>query len=134
MGWKTYDHVLVLIFLACAFTLSLLVSISLPSLPALDIVRTTFNDGTVGLQGADGNVGELHVRFSFFPFLCIIYFFILKMGNYIIVRHLVRPYYLAQNKVLYCLVTNGFKGLLCPCERRAHLYRWTGLLRPGFPL
>ncbi|KAI0029394.1 hypothetical protein K488DRAFT_56466 [Vararia minispora EC-137] len=50
-----------LFFLFIAFVLSLLVAISLPSLPALDITRTSFTNGTVDVSGTDGNVGELRV-------------------------------------------------------------------------
>jgi hypothetical protein len=53
-----------IIFLFCAFVLSFLVSISLPYLDDMDIVRTTFGDG-VGVQGA--GTGQLRVRhFHFF--------------------------------------------------------------------
>ncbi|VDC01147.1 unnamed protein product [Peniophora sp. CBMAI 1063] len=48
-----------LFFLFCAFVLSLIVSISLPSLPALDIARTKFSGGTTQVSNVDGGVNEL---------------------------------------------------------------------------
>lgn len=51
-----------LFILFCAFVLSLIVTISLPSLPALDIVRTKFSGGTTSVSHVDGGVSELRVR------------------------------------------------------------------------
>ena len=51
-----------LFILFCAFILSLIVSISLPSLPALDIARTKFSGGTTEVTSIDGGVNELRVR------------------------------------------------------------------------
>ena len=48
-------------FLFLAFTLSLLSSISLPFLPALDITRTHFGAGAV--QAGQNEMSELRVRF-----------------------------------------------------------------------
>ena len=75
------------IFLFCALVLSLLVSISLPSLPTLDIARVHFDATSVRADelGQQNSVGQLRV--SSFPTLIL-----LVMGtnsSAAAVRHLV---------------------------------------------
>ncbi|KAF8904695.1 hypothetical protein CPB84DRAFT_1706146 [Gymnopilus junonius] len=52
------------VFLFCAFVLSFLVSISLPFLPALDVVRTHFGDGQQIQQIQTNSSGVEEVRFG----------------------------------------------------------------------
>jgi hypothetical protein len=51
-----------IVFLFIAFVLSFLTSISLPYLPALDITRTHFGDGTI----ASGQQGMTELRVCHF--------------------------------------------------------------------
>lgn len=50
------------VLLFCAFVLSLLVAISLPSLPALDIARTHFSEGSLGASESSGEIDQIRVR------------------------------------------------------------------------
>lgn len=59
-----------LFILFCAFVLSLLVTISLPSLPVFDIVRTKFSGGTAQISDIQGGVSELRVRVNDVFSLC----------------------------------------------------------------
>lgn len=56
------------VLLFCAFVLSLIVAISLPALPALDITRTHFSSGSLGTGSSSGEIGQLRVRiFPVYP-------------------------------------------------------------------
>lgn len=50
------------VLLFCAFVLSLIVAISLPALPALDITRTHFSSGSLAAGNSSGEIGQLRVR------------------------------------------------------------------------
>ncbi|EIM80149.1 uncharacterized protein STEHIDRAFT_135458 [Stereum hirsutum FP-91666 SS1] len=49
------------VLLFCAFVLSLIVAISLPALPALDITRTHFSSGSLAAGNSSGEIGQLRV-------------------------------------------------------------------------
>jgi hypothetical protein len=59
-----------LVCLGIAFVLSFLVSVSLPSLPEIDITRTHYGTVASGAAGAN-EISELRVRASFSVYLSV---------------------------------------------------------------